>query len=133
MRVLIPVYFRPGVGKKCPVLLWNRAGRGTEAKRRTGTTLKGVGARTGFGCTNVYLRASTEDQFADRAKEMLEQFVQEREHKRASYYRENISGTKVVQFAGQLRADAQLVPLLKQPLEVGCDLTRKTSLAFYGL
>jgi len=26
----------------------------------------------------AYLRASTEDQFADRAKEMLEQFVQER-------------------------------------------------------
>ena len=40
----------------------------------------------------AYLRASTEDQFADRAKEMLEQFVQERGHKIASYYRENISG-----------------------------------------
>ncbi|HFS1612669.1 TPA: resolvase, partial [Klebsiella pneumoniae] len=26
----------------------------------------------------AYLRASTEDQFADRAKEMLEQFVQQR-------------------------------------------------------
>ena len=34
----------------------------------------------------AYLRASTEDQFADRAKEMLEQFVQQRE---------NISGTKL--------------------------------------
>ncbi|HBR1414299.1 TPA: recombinase family protein [Klebsiella pneumoniae] len=33
--------------------------------------------------------------FADRAKEMLEQFVQERAHKIASYYRENISGTKL--------------------------------------
>ncbi|MFT2799046.1 recombinase family protein, partial [Serratia sp. N21D137] len=43
----------------------------------------------------AYLRASTEDQFADRAKEMLEQFVQERGHKIASYYRENISGTKL--------------------------------------
>ncbi|ENB46945.1 resolvase, N terminal domain protein [Escherichia coli MP021561.3] len=43
----------------------------------------------------AYLRASTEDQFADRAKEMLEQFVQDRGHKIASYYRENISGTKL--------------------------------------
>ena len=43
----------------------------------------------------AYLRASTEDQFADRAKEMLEQFVQERGYKIASYYRENISGTKL--------------------------------------
>lgn len=43
----------------------------------------------------AYLRASTEDQFADRAKEMLEQFVQERGHKIASYYRKNISGTKL--------------------------------------
>ena len=43
----------------------------------------------------AYLRASIEDQFADRAKEMLEQFVQERGHKIASYYRENISGTKL--------------------------------------
>lgn len=43
----------------------------------------------------AYLRASTEDRFADRAKEMLEQFVQERGHKIASYYRENISGTKL--------------------------------------
>ena len=43
----------------------------------------------------AYLRASTEDQFADRAKEMLEQFVQQRGHKIASYYRENISGTKL--------------------------------------
>ncbi len=41
------------------------------------------------------MRASTEDQFADRAKEMLEQFVQERGYKIASYYRENISGTKL--------------------------------------
>ncbi|AUY94150.1 resolvase (plasmid) [Escherichia coli] len=37
----------------------------------------------------TYLRASTEDQFADRAKEMLGQFVQDRGHKIASYYREN--------------------------------------------
>ncbi|MHA1067049.1 recombinase family protein [Enterobacter ludwigii] len=43
----------------------------------------------------AYLRASTEDQFADRAKEMLERFVQERGHKIASYYWENISGTKL--------------------------------------
>ena len=43
----------------------------------------------------AYLRASTEDQFADRAKEMLGQFVQGRGHKIASYYRENISGTKL--------------------------------------
>lgn len=43
----------------------------------------------------AYLRGSTEDQFADRAKEMLEQFVQERGFKIASYYRENISGTKL--------------------------------------
>ncbi|AXI24629.1 N terminal domain [Cardinium endosymbiont of Sogatella furcifera] len=43
----------------------------------------------------AYLRASTEDQFVDRAQEMLEQFVQERGHKIASYYRENISGTKL--------------------------------------
>jgi DNA invertase Pin-like site-specific DNA recombinase len=35
----------------------------------------------------AYLRASTEDQFVDRAK-MLEQFVQQRGHKIASYYRE---------------------------------------------
>lgn len=43
----------------------------------------------------AYLRASTQDQFADRAKEMLDQFVQERGYKIASYYRENISGTKL--------------------------------------
>ncbi|CEE92769.1 Resolvase (fragment) [Xenorhabdus nematophila str. Anatoliense] len=43
----------------------------------------------------AYLRALTEDQYTDRAKEMLEQFVQERGHKIASYYRENISGTKL--------------------------------------
>lgn len=43
----------------------------------------------------AYLRASTEDQFADRAKEMLEQFIEERGHKIASYYREKISGTKL--------------------------------------
>lgn len=43
----------------------------------------------------AYLRASTENKFADRAKEILEQFVQERGHKIASYYRENISGTKL--------------------------------------
>ncbi|MXP67135.1 recombinase family protein [Pantoea sp. Nvir] len=41
----------------------------------------------------AYLRASTEDQFADRAKKVLEQFVQERGHKIASYYSENVSGT----------------------------------------
>jgi len=43
----------------------------------------------------AYLRASTENKFADRAKEILVQFVQERGHKIASYYRENISGTKL--------------------------------------
>lgn len=43
----------------------------------------------------AYLRASREDKFADRAKETLEQFVQERGHKIASYYLENISGTKL--------------------------------------
>lgn len=43
----------------------------------------------------AYLRASTEDQFADRAKERLEQFVQKRGFKIANYYRENISGTKL--------------------------------------
>lgn len=43
----------------------------------------------------AYLRASAEDQFAERAKEMLEQFVQERGLKIASYYREDISGTKL--------------------------------------
>jgi len=43
----------------------------------------------------AYLRSSTENKFADRAKEILEQFVQERGHKIASYYRENISGTKL--------------------------------------
>lgn len=43
----------------------------------------------------AYLRASTEDQFADRAKDMLKQFVQELRYKIASYYRENISGIKL--------------------------------------
>lgn len=43
----------------------------------------------------AYLRASTSDQFDDRTKEMLDKFVQERGHKIASYYRENISGTKL--------------------------------------
>ncbi len=33
--------------------------------------------------------------FADRAKEMLEQFVEEWGHKIASYYRENVSSTKL--------------------------------------
>lgn len=45
----------------------------------------------------AYLRASTEDQFSNRAKEMLEQFVQEWRHKIASYYQEDISGTKLDQ------------------------------------
>ncbi len=35
---------------------------------------------------------------------------------------------EVVQLAGQLRADAQLASLFKQPLEVRCDIARKTSL-----
>jgi DNA invertase Pin-like site-specific DNA recombinase len=39
----------------------------------------------------AYLRVSTEDQFADREKEMLVQFVQEWGHKIASYYREILS------------------------------------------
>lgn len=43
----------------------------------------------------AYLRASTEDQYADRAKEMLDNFVRERGLKIASYYKENISGTKL--------------------------------------
>jgi DNA invertase Pin-like site-specific DNA recombinase len=43
----------------------------------------------------AYLRASTEDQYADRAKTMLDQFVEERGQKIASYYRETISGTKL--------------------------------------
>lgn len=41
------------------------------------------------------MRTSTEDPFADRVKEMLEQFVKEQGHKIANYYRENISGAKL--------------------------------------
>lgn len=43
----------------------------------------------------AYLRASTEDQYADRARSMLDSFVSERGLKIASYYCENISGTKL--------------------------------------
>lgn len=43
----------------------------------------------------AYLRASTKDQHADRAKEMLKQFVEERGHKIASFYLENASGTQL--------------------------------------
>ncbi len=43
----------------------------------------------------AYLRASTEDQYADRARAMLDTFASERGLKIASYYRENISGTKL--------------------------------------
>lgn len=43
----------------------------------------------------AYLRASTDDQFADRAKNMLDNFAAERGYKIASYYRENISGIKL--------------------------------------
>lgn len=46
-------------------------------------------------CISAYLRASTEDQFADEEKPMLKQFVQKRGHKIASYYRENIIGTEL--------------------------------------
>lgn len=56
----------------------------------------------------AYLRASTEDQCADRAKNMLEQFVQERGHKIASYYLENVSGTKLDRpELGRLLMDSQ--------------------------
>ena len=65
----------------------------------------------------AYLRASTEDQFADRAKEMLEQFVQERGHKIASYYRENISGTKLDRpELGRLLMDSQRNDICKRRL-----------------
>ncbi|MDI2111736.1 recombinase family protein [Commensalibacter nepenthis] len=43
----------------------------------------------------AYLRASTKDQNADRAKGMLRQFIEERDHKIASYYIENASGTQL--------------------------------------
>lgn len=43
----------------------------------------------------AYIRASTEDQFAGRAKEMLEQFVQDGGYKIASTYQESISGIKL--------------------------------------
>lgn len=43
----------------------------------------------------AYLRASTEDQNAGRAREMLDNFAQERGHRIASYYVENVSGTKL--------------------------------------
>lgn len=57
------------------------------------------GDKCDSSCSLIFIplrfRASTEDQFADRAKEMLEQFVEGRGHEIASYYRENISGTKL--------------------------------------
>lgn len=43
----------------------------------------------------AYLRASTEDQDALRAKEALERFCEERGFKIAAYYPENESGTKL--------------------------------------
>lgn len=43
----------------------------------------------------VYLRASTDDQCADRAKDSLDKFIEERELKVACYYQENISGSKL--------------------------------------
>lgn len=43
----------------------------------------------------AYLRASTEDQDANRAKASLEAFVQERQRHIANFYVENASGTKV--------------------------------------
>lgn len=43
----------------------------------------------------AYLRASSEDQYADRAKNMLNDFVEERGGRIANYYREHISGTKL--------------------------------------
>lgn len=42
----------------------------------------------------AYLRASTEDQNANRAREVLEAFANERGVKVASWYIENASGTK---------------------------------------
>ncbi|MEQ4672498.1 recombinase family protein [Providencia manganoxydans] len=43
----------------------------------------------------AYLRASSEDQYADRAKKMLNDFIEERGGRIANYYREHISGTKL--------------------------------------
>lgn len=43
----------------------------------------------------AYLRASSEDQYADRAKNMLNDFVEERGWRIANYYREHINGTKL--------------------------------------
>lgn len=45
--------------------------------------------------TRAYLRASTDDQDASRAREDLEQFVQERGLKVAAWYEENESGAKL--------------------------------------
>ncbi len=42
----------------------------------------------------AYLRASTQDQDATRAKSLLEKFAKESEHKVASWFIENESGTK---------------------------------------
>lgn len=35
---------------------------------------------------------------------------------------------EVIQLAGQLRADAQLAPLLQKPFDIGCNITRKPAL-----
>ncbi|SKA74313.1 recombinase family protein, partial [Enterovibrio nigricans] len=43
----------------------------------------------------AYLRASTDEQNADRAKTTLEQFISEHGQRIASYYTENISGTQL--------------------------------------
>ena len=43
----------------------------------------------------AYLRASTEDQNAERAKEQLTAFSEEQGHKVASYYTENVSGASM--------------------------------------
>ncbi|EPP5372718.1 recombinase family protein [Vibrio cholerae] len=42
-----------------------------------------------------YLRASTDEQNAERAKATLDQFTQEHGQRIASYYTENISGTQL--------------------------------------
>ncbi|WP_040527875.1 recombinase family protein, partial [Grimontia hollisae] len=43
----------------------------------------------------AYLRASTDEQNAERAKATLDQFIQEHGQRIASYYTENISGTQL--------------------------------------
>ncbi len=56
----------------------------------------------------AYLRASTEDQHAGRARGMLDKFVQERSHRIASYYIENVSGTTLSRpELGRLLQDSQ--------------------------